>query len=230
MVPSPDRLADYGRNLVWGGALQGVTELEERERCKDDWWNGLRRGELSEENWRYLHGKPVEGCRLSRRRVTAGPGDPRLGEEKFRWAAAIVANNDAKWPSRLDAPSAEVLQTQARGGAGEKGQGARGASLRAQECDKAARIRWLDRDTENLSLRALALHSRRARGPGAPAEAAMGRGSGLGRIPGGEGAVRNLREMQGEEDAPTSPIGSGSASGPTGRPFAGQKTLSGSCR
>ena len=32
----PDLLADYGRNLVWGGALQGVTELEERERCKDD--------------------------------------------------------------------------------------------------------------------------------------------------------------------------------------------------
>ncbi|CAJ1431386.1 unnamed protein product, partial [Effrenium voratum] len=160
----PDLLADYGRNLVWGGAVQGVTELEERERCKDDWWNEvvdeLRRGELSEENWRYLHGKPVEGCRLtaaereSRRRVIAGPGDPRLGDEKFRWAAAIVANNDAKyqinkdraedysraaesplrWSVALDAPSAEVLQT--------------------QECDKAARVRWLqyhDRDTENLS-------------------------------------------------------------------------------
>ena len=24
---------------MWGGALQGVTELEERERCKDAWWN-----------------------------------------------------------------------------------------------------------------------------------------------------------------------------------------------
>ena len=108
--------------------------------CKDDWWNEvvdeLRRGELLEENWRYLHGKPVEGCRLtaaereSRRRVIAGPGDPRLGEEKFRWAAAIVANNDAKyqinkdraedysraaesplrWSVALDAPSAEVLR------------------------------------------------------------------------------------------------------------------------
>ncbi|CAJ1402349.1 unnamed protein product [Effrenium voratum] len=115
----------------------------------------LRRGELSEQNWRYLHGKPVEGCRLtaaereSRRRVVDGPGDPRLSEEKFRWAAAVVANNDAKyqinkdraedysraagsplrWSVALDAPSAE-------------------------ECDKAARIRWLqyhDRDTENLS-------------------------------------------------------------------------------
>ena len=155
----PDILADYGRNLVWGGALQGVTELEERERCKDEWWNEvvdeLRRGQLSEANWRYLHGKPVEGCRLtaaereSRRRVIAGPGGP----QKFRWAAAIVANNDAKyqinkdraedysraaesplrWSVALDAPSAEVLQT--------------------QECDKAARIRlqYHDRDTENLS-------------------------------------------------------------------------------
>ncbi|CAJ1385060.1 unnamed protein product, partial [Effrenium voratum] len=136
----PDLLADYGRDLVWGGALQGVMELEERERCKDAWWNKvvdeLRRGELSEQNW-------------SRRRVVDGPGDPRLSEEKFRWAAAVVANNDAKyqinkdraedysraagsplrWSVALDAPSAE-------------------------ECDKAARIRWLqyhDRDTENLS-------------------------------------------------------------------------------
>ena len=86
--------------------------------CKDDWWNEvvdeLRRGELSEENWRYLHGKPVEGCRLtaaereSRRRVIAGPGDPRLGEEKFRWAAAIVANNDAKYQINKD--RAEVFE------------------------------------------------------------------------------------------------------------------------
>ena len=55
------------------------------------------------------------------------------------------------WPWTRRPPR---LQTQARGGAGEKVQGARGASLRAQECDKAARIRWLqyhDRDTENLS-------------------------------------------------------------------------------
>ena len=79
----PDLLADYGRNLVWGGALQGVTELEERERCKDDWWNEvvdeLRRGELSEENWRYLHGKPVEGCRLTAAELPPAPAsaEPR---------------------------------------------------------------------------------------------------------------------------------------------------------
>ncbi|CAJ1329081.1 unnamed protein product, partial [Effrenium voratum] len=102
--------------------------------------------------------------RKSRRRVIAGPGDPRLQNEKFRWAAAIVANNDAKyqinkdraenysraaesplrWSVALDAPSAEVLQTQARGEREKK----------FRECDKAARVRWLqyhDRDTENLS-------------------------------------------------------------------------------
>ena len=160
----PDLLADYGRNLLWGGALQGVTELEERERCKDDWWNEVV--DEPEKNWRYLHGKPVEGRRLtaaereSRRRVIAGPGDPRLGDEKFRWAAAIVANNDAKYQINKD--RAEDYGRAVRrgfadagaGGAGEKVQGARGASLRAQECDKAARVRWLqyhDRDTENLS-------------------------------------------------------------------------------
>ena len=35
---------------------------------------------------------------------------------------------------------------------------------------------------------------------GAPAEAATGRGSGLGRIPGGEGALRGVREMQRGQD------------------------------
>ena len=50
------------------------------------------------------------------------------------------------------------------------------------------------------AFRALALHPRRAGGPGAPAEAATGRGSGLGRIPGGEGALRGVREMQRGQD------------------------------
>ncbi|CAJ1389861.1 unnamed protein product, partial [Effrenium voratum] len=138
-VIAPDILAD----LVWGGALQGVTELEER--CKDAWWNKVV-DELRRGDWRYLHGKPVEGCRLT----------------AAEWAAAIVSNNDAKyqinkgrakdysraaesplrWSVALDAPSAEVLQT--------------------QECDKTARIRWLqyhDRDTENLSGSAGRVHS-----------------------------------------------------------------------
>ena len=34
-----DAFADYGKQLLWGGATQGVTELEDRERCKDEWWN-----------------------------------------------------------------------------------------------------------------------------------------------------------------------------------------------
>ncbi|CAJ1389076.1 unnamed protein product, partial [Effrenium voratum] len=106
-LTAPDPLADYGRELFWGGAVQGVTELEERERCKDGWWNAvvdeLRAGHLSERNWKYLHGLPVEGCalsdeeRASRRRVVAGHSDPRLQEAKFKQAPVIVANNDAKF-------------------------------------------------------------------------------------------------------------------------------------
>ena len=201
----PDLLADYGRNLLWGGALQGVTELEERERCKDDWWNEvvdeLRRGELSEENWRYLHGKPVEGCRLtaaereSRRRVIAGPGDPRLGEEKFRWAAAIVANNDAKyqinkdraedysraaesplrWSVALDAPSAEVLQTQA-GGSGRKSSGREGsfpagAGVRQ---GRAGPVAPVSRPGHREPLRHAAAGRRDARGLGRPPRSRRG--------------------------------------------------------
>ena len=44
---------------------------------------------------------------------------------------AAAAESPLRWSVALDAPSAEVLQTQAWEGAGEKGQGARGASLRA---------------------------------------------------------------------------------------------------
>eukprot|EP00971_Amphidinium_carterae_P129433 2563678-Amphidinium_carterae.1 len=34
---TPDPLADYGRELMW--RVQGVTELTDRERCRDEWWN-----------------------------------------------------------------------------------------------------------------------------------------------------------------------------------------------
>ena len=50
----------------------------------------LRRVALSEANWAYLHGLPVEGCtlsakeRASRKRVIDSPMDPRLQEAKFR--------------------------------------------------------------------------------------------------------------------------------------------------
>ena len=56
-----DALADQGRQLLWSGPTQGVTELTDRERCKDDWWNEvvdeMRAGQLSDANWRYLHGR-----------------------------------------------------------------------------------------------------------------------------------------------------------------------------
>lgn len=102
----PDAMADAGKRLMWE-EIKGVVELTERERCKDDWWNEvtdqLRAGRLSENNWKYLHGKSVEGCQLSpeerdsRRRVITGPDDPRLQEARFQEAPIIVANNDSKY-------------------------------------------------------------------------------------------------------------------------------------
>ncbi|CAE7897803.1 pfh1, partial [Symbiodinium necroappetens] len=66
---SPDPLVEAGRDLFWRGAVQGVTELTETRRCSDEWWNEvveqLRQGRLSDENHKYLHGIPVEGCTLS---------------------------------------------------------------------------------------------------------------------------------------------------------------------
>ena len=41
-APPPDPLIQHGQELFWGGAVQGVTELVERERCKDEWWNEAR--------------------------------------------------------------------------------------------------------------------------------------------------------------------------------------------
>ena len=110
--PAEHVLADYGKELFWKGTVQGITELEERERCKDHWWNEVvdqkRAGQLSDSNWRYLHGFPVEGCtlseeeRLSRQRVITSFADPRLQEEKFKHAMAVVANNDARYQINKD--------------------------------------------------------------------------------------------------------------------------------
>eukprot|EP00435_Cladocopium_sp_Y103_P068622 s996_g31.t2 len=48
-----------------GAPMPGVTELVDRERCKDERWNEvvdeLRAGQLSEDNWRYLHGYSWHG-------------------------------------------------------------------------------------------------------------------------------------------------------------------------
>ena len=46
-----------------------------------------------------------------------------------------------------------------------------------------------------------ALHPRRAGGSGAPAETTAGGGGGLGSLQGGEGALRGLRETQGDAAA-----------------------------
>ena len=54
---------------LWGGGdagLQGVTELEECERCDDEWLRELqdqfRRGGLTEDNHNFLHGRPTTVC------------------------------------------------------------------------------------------------------------------------------------------------------------------------
>ena len=146
-----DPLAEQGRMLLWGGTTQGVTELTQRERCRDDWWNEvvdeLRAGALSEKNHSYLHGYEVKGCKLtkeersSRQRVITSADDPRLQESRFKEAVAIVANNDARyqinkdraknysrasgaplrWAAAIDTATAEALQ--------------------AELCDKEAKIR-----------------------------------------------------------------------------------------
>ena len=146
--------AERGRELMWA-KVQGVTELTDRERCKDDWWNEVteqkRHGRLSEENHKYLHGIPVEGCtlspeeRASRCRVITSFADPRLQEDKFKEAPVIVSNNDARcqinkdrtmwfsrasrsplrWARALDRPASEVLQEEI--------------------CDKKRRIRCMNR-------------------------------------------------------------------------------------
>ena len=54
----------HGQSLLWGGAergIQGVTELEECERCDDVWLKEVqdefRRGALSEDSHAFLHGR-----------------------------------------------------------------------------------------------------------------------------------------------------------------------------
>ena len=115
----PDVMVEHGRGLLWGEAVQGVTELEERQRCKDPWWNQvvdeLRNGRLSESNHKYLHGLPVQGCTLtpaereSRRRVILGSNDLRLQLPKFKDAVVIVANNDARYQINKDRAQAYGL-------------------------------------------------------------------------------------------------------------------------
>ena len=149
---APDPMADAGKTLMWQD-IQGSVELTERERCKDEWWNEvtdeLRACKLSDKNYKYLHGLPVEGCQLSpeerasRRRVITGPDDPRLQLPKFLEAPLIVANNDSKYQVNKDrarkyardagaelrwAPAKDVASSEA---------------LQAQICDKDRKIKRL---------------------------------------------------------------------------------------
>ncbi|CAK9090437.1 unnamed protein product [Durusdinium trenchii] len=159
---APDPMADAGRRLMWED-IEGMVELTDRERCKDEWWNEvtdeLRAGHLSENNWRYLHGYPVEGCKLSkeeresRRRVIDGPGDPRLREARFQEAPVIVANNDAKYQINKDRAKKYAQDANAQLRWSVAKDVASTETLQAQACDKERKIKWLqyhDKDTGNL--------------------------------------------------------------------------------
>ena len=157
---APDAMVDAGQRLMWDD-IQRSVELTERERCKDEWWNEvtdeLRAGRLSDKNWNYLHGVPVEGCQLSpeerasRRRVITGPEDPRLRLPHFQEAPLIVANNDSKYQVNKDRArkyakdvNAELLWAQATDVASSD-------ALKTQICDKDQKIKCLGY-TCNLSL------------------------------------------------------------------------------
>ena len=148
----PDPLVNYGRELFWSGAVQGVVELTERMRCQDAWWNDvvdeLRAGHLSEKNHRYLHGLPVEGCNLelaeraSRCRVIHGQHDPRLQEPKFKNAVVIVANNDARYQINKDrAVRYSLVATGEQPRYAAAMDKASTAALQAEMCDKDTKIR-----------------------------------------------------------------------------------------
>ena len=149
---APDVMVDTGKKLIWD-EIQGVVELDERERCKDTWWNEvtdeLRAGCLSDKNWRYLHGKPVEGCQLSpeerasRCRVITGPNDPRLREPRFQEAAAIVANNDSKYQINKDRAKKYARDTGAQLRWAIAKDIASSEALQAQSCDKERKIKCL---------------------------------------------------------------------------------------
>ena len=158
-----DILTDHGRQLLWSGATQGVTELVQRMRCQDDWWNEVvdefRAGYLSDTNWKYLHGMPVDGCalspeeRASRRRVILSAADPRLAEKKLVEAPVIVANNDAKYQINKDRSKAYAQSADTQCRVSVALDLASNEALQAADCDKAAKIRWLqyhDRDTADL--------------------------------------------------------------------------------
>lgn len=151
---APDAMVDAGQTLMWE-EVHGVAELTERERCKDEWWNEvtdqMRANRLSDDNYNYLLGIPVEGCqlpaeeRVSRCRLISGPDDPRLQLAKFQEAPVIVANNDSKYQINKDwakkyakDAGAELHWSIAKDEASSE-------ALQAQVCDKDRKMKKLGR-------------------------------------------------------------------------------------
>ena len=64
----PDYLIEAGRSLIWHGAVAGVTELWQKERCKDEWWNEvvdeLRQGARSRRKEASLNPKKTDATNM----------------------------------------------------------------------------------------------------------------------------------------------------------------------
>ncbi|CAE7821594.1 pfh1, partial [Symbiodinium necroappetens] len=91
--------------------------------------------------------------RAYRRRVILSASDPRLSEKKFVEAPVIVANNDAKYQINKDRSKAYAQSAETECRLSVALDLASNEALQAADCDKAAKIRWLqyhDRDTADL--------------------------------------------------------------------------------
>jgi hypothetical protein len=63
---APAPTVAHGQSILWGktaGCVAGITELTQPMRCKDAWYNEVleecRMGELSDNNYNFLHGLPT---------------------------------------------------------------------------------------------------------------------------------------------------------------------------
>ena len=137
-----------------GAALQGVTEVELALPPRQARRRPADRGRARVPAPGHCRaGRPALGSSGGRRPLlpTTTPNTRSTRTAPRTTAARPSRRSAGLWPWTRRPPR---FCRRRRGGSRRKVQGARGASLRTQECDKAARVRWLqyhDRDTENLS-------------------------------------------------------------------------------
>ena len=112
----------------------------------------MRANRLSDDNYNYLLGIPVEGCQLSaeerasRYRLISGPDDPRLQLPKFQEAPVIVANNDSKYQINKDRAKKYAKDAGAVLRWSIAKDVASSEALQAQVCDKDRKTKTLGRN------------------------------------------------------------------------------------